>query len=190
VPEKGLSKRERIDSFEQLCLPHLKSAFNLARWLTRNEHDAEDVLQEAYLRGFIFFEGFNGSNARTWILKVVRNSCYTWLQKNRPVEVGTAFDEELHSDRAQEAPVFGRREPSPEESMLSKDTGRRINQALEALPLEFREVFILREFEGLTYKEIAEVSQIALGTVMSRLSRARDQLQRELARHPRDGDQP
>src|SRR5260370_6485877 len=107
VPEKGLSKRERIDSFEQLCLPHLKSAFNLARLLTRNEHDAEDVLQEAYLRGFIFFEGFNGSNARTWILKVVRNSCYTWLQKNRPVEVGTAFDEELHSDRAQEAPVFG-----------------------------------------------------------------------------------
>src|SRR5262249_39461918 len=134
-------KRERVESFEQLMLPHAKSAFNLARWLTGNEHDAEDVLQEAFLRAFTFFDGFKGANPRTWLLAVVRNCCFTWLEKNRPSEVGTVLDDEQRSaDRA----AMGHQPETPEDSAVRKSTARQIDQALEALAAEFREVFILR----------------------------------------------
>jgi RNA polymerase sigma factor (sigma-70 family) len=165
----------QIPNFEQVVLPHLDAAYNLARWLTRNTQDAEDVVQEAYLRAFRFFGGFHGGNARTWLLKIVRNTCYTWLHQNRPQQPTTAFDEELHTDMAQSQ--------SPETLVLRKADRQLLNHALEELPVDFREVLVLLELEGLSYKEIAEVLAIPIGTVMSRLARARHRLRDSLSRH-------
>src|SRR5258708_916989 len=155
-------------------MPHLDAAYNLARWLTRNEHDAEDVVQDAFLRAFRFFAGFHGGNSRSWLLSIVRNTGYTWLQKNRKHEVGTVFDEGMH---AVEDPAS-----NPETLQLKSANQELVRQALEELPVEFREITILREMEGLSYNEIAEVAEIPIGTVMSRLSRARKQLQASLAK--------
>lgn len=156
--------------FEAMVLPHLDAAYNLARWLTRNDRDAEDVVQEAFLRAFKFFGGFRGENGRAWLLGIVRNTCYSWLRQNRKQDLNTPFDEEAHSLELQ-------RQSQPDnnpESILARDDDLRfLNQALEKLPLEFREVIVLRDLEDLSYKEIAEVSAIPLGTVMSRLSRGR-----------------
>ncbi len=151
-------------NFEEGVPPHLGAAFNLARWLTRNDHDAEDVVQEAYLRAFRFFGGFRGRNARCWMLKIVRNTCYTWLQQNRAQEPTAAFEEEIHSR--------DRETPNPETLLLQKADSHLVQRALEELPLNFRELLVLRELEGLSYKEIAEVSGIPMGTVSS-ISRAR-----------------
>ena len=174
---------ERIESFERQVLPHLRAGYNLARWIVRNDHDAEDVMQEAMLRALRFFDGFSGGNARTWLLAVVRNSSYTFLQQNRPRELGTELDEELHAgpDSA------GRTPETPEVVLLRSAEARFLNQAVEALPVEFREAFVLRELEGLSYKEIAELARIPIGTVMSRLSRARRQLQAAVARREAGG---
>ena len=154
-------------------LPHMRAGYNLARWLLRNDQDAEDVTQEAIVRAFRFFDGFNGDNPRAWLLTVVRNSAYTFMQQNRARELGTEFDEVLHSEPASN----GRTSETPEVLVLRSAQQRLLNQAVEALPVEFREVFVLREMEGLSYKEIADVARIPIGTVMSRLSRARRQLQ-------------
>jgi len=165
--------QDRAGSFELLVMPHARAAYNLARWLLRNDHDAEDVVQEAIVRALKSFDGFRGDNARGWLLTVVRNSSYSFLQRNRSRELGTPFDEEIHL------------EPSaitPEVLLLRSGQKRSIDQAVDALPVEFREVFVLRELEGLSYKEIAEVARIPIGTVMSRLSRARRQLQGALGR--------
>ena len=170
-------------AFEQLVLPHLGAGYNLARWLLRNDHDAEDVMQEAISRALRFFDGFSGTNPRAWVLTVVRNSAYTFLQKNRAQELGTEFDEELHT----EADSSGRSPESPEVLLLRSAQQRRLNQAVEALPVEFREVFLLREMEGLSYKEIADLARIPIGTVMSRLSRARRQLQAALGQREQAG---
>jgi RNA polymerase sigma-70 factor (ECF subfamily) len=165
-----LREQNKLSNFEQAVLPHLDAAYNLARWLTRNETDAEDVAQEAYLRAFKFFGGFHGGDSRAWLLTIVRNTCYTWLRKNRAHELTTAFDEELHSVEC----------ANPETLMLASADGQLLKQALEDLPVEFREAVILRELEGLSYKEIASITDVPVGTVMSRLARARQRLLRRL----------
>jgi RNA polymerase sigma factor (sigma-70 family) len=165
----------QLARFEQLVLPHLDAAYNLARWLTRSDHDAEDVVQEAYLRACQFFGGFHGTDARPWLLTIVRNTCYTWLDKNRPRQPVVPFDEDRHGDPGAAA--------DPQALLLRAEDRALVRQAVEELAVEFREVIVLREFEGLSYKEIAGVTGIALGTVMSRLARARDRLQQALAGH-------
>jgi RNA polymerase sigma-70 factor (ECF subfamily) len=171
------SKRAR---FERSVSPHVDAAYNLARWLTRNEHDAEDVVQEAMLRAFMFFDGFRGVNARSWLLKIVRNTCFTWLQVNRPSEITGMAADELEDELP---PLFcSGLADDPETLALRRTTALNLNDALSSLPAPFREVVVLREMEGLSYKEIASVIDSPIGTVMSRLARARAELRRILAR--------
>lgn len=158
--------------FEEAVLPHLDAAYNLARWLTRNDHDAEDVVQEAYCRALKFFHGFRGQDGRPWLLAVVRHACYDWLARNRARELTISFDERWHDE--------GSDALNPEKLFQRRADQQVLRQAVEALPLEFREVIVLRELEGLSYQEIAAVASIPLGTVMSRLARARKQLQERL----------
>src|ERR1700675_2421714 len=155
-------------NFEQAVLPHLDAAYNLARWLMRNQQDAEDVVQEAYLRSFRFFPGFRGGDPRAWLLKIVRNTCYTWLHVNRPLQDPTEFDENLFRPDSCA--------PNPEEALLQNDSDTLVRKALEKLPPNFREVLILRELEGMSYREIADITGMPAGTVMSSLSRARGRL--------------
>jgi RNA polymerase sigma-70 factor (ECF subfamily) len=152
--------------FEHLVLPHVDAAFNLARWLLRRREDAEEVAQEALLRACRFFRGFHGGDARAWLLQIVRNTCYSWLEKNRPRELMVEFDEELHP-----RPVA-----TPESIAIADEDRERLSRALETLPPRFREIVVLRELEGCSYKEIAAITSIPIGTVMSSLSRARRQL--------------
>lgn len=156
-------------------MPHMDAAYNLARWLTRNDHDAQDVVQDAYLRAFRFFDGFHGSEGRAWLLTIVRHTCYSWLEKNRPAEVTTSFDADpAADDRTDFDPgMFAAEGGNPEAIALQNAHRRILNQAIAALPLGFREVLILRELEELSYKEIARVVDVPVGTVMSRLARAR-----------------
>lgn len=161
-----------LPDFDQAVLPHLDAAYNLARWLTRNDQDAQDAVQEAYLRAFRFFPGFRGGNARAWLMKIVRNTCYTCLHANRPLQNAVEFDENL-------APPDSRA-PNPEEVMLQNDTSTLVRKALENLPPNFREVLILREIEGMSYTEIAEITGMPAGTVMSSISRARGRLRHAL----------
>ena len=151
-------------------LPHLDAALNLARWLLRNRADAEDVTQEAMLRAYRFFHQFRGGAVRAWLLQIVRNTCYSWLDKNRPSEMSVEFNEEFHESQA----------AGPEALAAQDDERRRLMFALEALPARWREVIVLRELEGCSYKEIAEITGIPIGTVMSTLSRARERLQKTL----------
>ena len=170
-----------VHRFEELALPHLDAAYNLARWLTRNDHDAHDVVQEAYLRAFKFFAGFHGNNARAWLLAIVRNTCYTWLQQNRGLHVNASLDELLDAGEADASLTAGAPfEDGPENSMLREDDRARVNRALDQLPEEFREVLVLKELEDLSYREIAVIAGIPLGTVMSRLARARKLLYKHL----------
>jgi RNA polymerase sigma factor (sigma-70 family) len=167
-----LGEKDKLARFEQTILPHMDAAYNLARWLTRNEHDAEDMVQEAYLRAFKFFNAFRGVDGRAWLLTIVRNTCYTWLQQNRTKETLTSFDEQIHTV---ESDLW-----NPATLVLRSDNSQVLRQALEELPTEFREVVVLRDLEGLSYKEIADVAEIPLGTVMSRLARARERLKQFL----------
>ncbi len=160
-------------SFEALMLPHLDAAYNLAKWLLRNEQDAQDVVQEAYLRAFKSFSGFHGSNGRAWLLTIVRNTSYTLLKKNRAVDFTTPFDEEIH------APDYD--SVSPATILEQSEDAELIREAMDELPAEFREILVLRHQEDLSYKEIADVAQIPPGTVMSRLARARAKLKERLA---------
>jgi RNA polymerase sigma-70 factor, ECF subfamily len=154
-------------------LPHLDAAHNLARWLLRNEQDAQDVVQEAYLRAFKSFSGFHGSNGRAWLLTIVRNTSYTLLKKNRAVDLTTTFDEEIHA--------LGHDSVSPSTILEQSEDTQLITEAMDKLPAEFREILVLRHQEGLSYKEIADIAQIPPGTVMSRLARARAKLKEYLA---------
>jgi RNA polymerase sigma-70 factor (ECF subfamily) len=158
--------------FEQTVLPHLDAAYNLARWLTRNEQDAQDAVQEAYLRALRFFPGYRGGDARAWLMKIVRNTCYTWLHANGPLKDAAEFDENLFPPDP--------RALNPEQLVLQDDDGALVRKALEELTPNFREVLILREIEGLSYKEIADITGMPAGTVMSSLSRARDRLRQAL----------
>jgi RNA polymerase sigma-70 factor (ECF subfamily) len=160
------------ERFEQVVLPHLDAAYNLARWLIRNPADAEDAVQEACLRALRFFDGFRGGDSRAWLLKIVRNTCYSWLKKNRPTELSDEFDEAVHSSE-----VPGE---NAEAKLVSHANSEHVRKALETLPAGFREVLVLREIEELSYKEISDVTGVPMGTVMSSLSRARQRLREEL----------
>jgi RNA polymerase sigma-70 factor (ECF subfamily) len=169
----------QLARFEQVVLPHLDSAYNLARWLTGNEHDAEDVVQDAYLRAVKFFGSFRGGDARPWLITIVRRVCYDWLGRNRAHQPLTVFDEELHSGQGAGL--------DPAQLVLRQENQELLRQALTELPVEFREVLVLRELEGLSYKEIAAVTNLPPGTIMSRLARARERLRDCLVKHLREG---
>jgi len=171
--EQNHAQKAELTSFEDVMLPHLDAAHNLAKWLLRNEQDAQDVVQEAYLRAFKSFGGFHGSNGRAWLLTIVRNTSYTLLKKNQAVDLTTTFDEELHAS--------GQESVSPETILERSEDAALIREAMDKLPADFREILTLRHQEGLSYKEIADVAQIPPGTVMSRLARARAKLREYLA---------
>jgi RNA polymerase sigma-70 factor (ECF subfamily) len=175
VKKREESQAEKDDSisFEAMMLPHLDAAHNLAKWLLRNEQDAQDVVQEAFLRAFKSFGGFHGSNGAAWLLTIVRNTSYTLLKKNQAVDFTTLFDEEIH--------VAGHESVSPPTILEHSEDAEMIREAMDELPVEFREILTLRHQEGLSYKEIADIAQIAPGTVMSRLARARAKLKENLA---------
>jgi RNA polymerase sigma factor (sigma-70 family) len=176
VPQREVRLQSgELGRFEALVLPHLNAAYTLARHLTRDPVEAQDVVQDAYLRALKYFDGFRGADAgagRAWLLAIVRNTAYTWRRQRRPEASSTEFDERLHSESVADA--------HPETKLLRTATRDRLTYELEALPPEFRETIILREIQGLSYKEIADVTGVPVGTVMSRLSRARDRLQRAL----------
>jgi RNA polymerase sigma-70 factor, ECF subfamily len=162
TPSPGLA------DFERRIMPHLDAAYSLARFLVHNDQDAEDVVQEACLRAFRFYESFRGENSRAWFLKIVRNTSFTALQRARTNEADVVFDEELHSPEDAQSDVGGQ---------LDRELDRQtVRAAIEELPAEFREVITLRELEDCSYKEIADIANIPVGTVMSRLARARRQL--------------
>ena len=169
TPLQGADERER---FEQSLLPHLDAAYNLARWLTRDDHDAEDLVQAAYLRALKFFGGYRGANSRAWLLTIVRNTCYTWLERKRARGPEMTLDEEIHGVESNAM--------DPENRVLREEDKQLVRRAVEELPVELREVVVLRELEELSYKEIAAVVGIPIGTVMSRLARARERLRERL----------
>lgn len=172
VTDPALTRR-----FEALALPHLDAAYNLARWLTGNDEDAKDVVQEAILRALRYFGGFRGDNARPWLLQIVRHTCFAWMKRNRPAGVVPLGDEDEEGDEAWH-------EPSTDEPFMAivrGDERAQVNQALATLPVTFREVLVLRELEDLSYREIAAIAQVPVGTVMSRLARARSRMRAALA---------
>jgi RNA polymerase sigma-70 factor, ECF subfamily len=174
--------RERLDvlegedraRFEAIVLPHLDAAFNLARWLLRSRADAEDVAQDAVLRAYRAFGTYRAGNARAWLLQIVRNTCFTWLQQNRREENFTEFDETTMPQESE----------NPEALAIAGSNREHLARALEALPASFREILVLRELEGCSYKEIAEITSRPIGTVMSALARARQQLRQSLTQPP------
>jgi RNA polymerase sigma-70 factor (ECF subfamily) len=164
-----------LERFEVVVLPHLSAAYTLARYLTRNDHDAEDIVQDAYLRALKHFSGFRGeagTSARAWLLAIVRNTAYSSRRRHRPEDRATEFDETQHSDAVAD--------DHPEAALLRRAAKDSLRGALDRLAPEFREVIVLRELEGLSYKEISDVAGVPVGTVMSRLSRARARLQEAL----------
>ena len=167
----------RTARFEAVVLSHLDAAYNLARWLTGDEQDARDVVQDACLRAFRAFDGFYGSDGRPWLLTIVRHTCYTWLRKNRPLTLMTPFEEEIH-----DAPPAAPADQDPGALLSANEDAERLQRAMAALPVEFREVILLRHQEGLSYKQIAAIADLPPGTVMSRLARARARLREDLAR--------
>ncbi len=169
--------------FEREVLPHLDAAYNLARWLLRDGTDAEDVVQEACLRAYTYFDGFRGGNAKAWLLKIVRNSCYSWFKDNPKGESMTPDDEgRLAPEHERALNAAGPCDLSPEARLLAAADQAVLQEGLNALPANYREVLVLREIEELSYKEISEIADIPIGTVMSRLARARELLQSSLAR--------
>ena len=170
-----MQKQNKLASFEEAVLPHVNAAYNLAHWLTRNDTDAEDVVQESYLRAFKFFGGFRGEDGRSWLLAIVRNTCYTWMQRNRSPELMVPVDDEL--------PELESADLSPEALLIQKADTLMVRRALEELPVEFREVLVLRELEEMSYRDIASITDLPLGTVMSRLARGRKRLQLALTNH-------
>lgn len=171
----ALAMDEPMDTgaaFERDVMRHLDAAYNLARWLARNDQDAEDVVQEAVLRAFRFFSGFRGGDARVWLLAIVRNTFYTLRAQAPGAGTVTEFDEALHG---------GTDDDDPQALLLRAIDAQGLREALDRLPEEFREVLVLRELEECSYKEIASITQLKIGTVMSRLARARARLERELS---------
>jgi RNA polymerase sigma-70 factor (ECF subfamily) len=164
--------RRRRDRFERIVLPHLDAAYSLARWLTRNDADAGDVVQEAFLRAFRYFDSYRGGDAKSWLLKIVRHACYQWLARNRPADI-TSLDAKVEfSGEVVIASI------DAEALLESRSDLRRLDQLIEALPVPLREAIVLRELHELGYGKIAEVTRVPIGTVMSRLYRARRQLRR------------
>jgi RNA polymerase sigma-70 factor (ECF subfamily) len=170
-----LSEASKVERFEAIALPHLGAAYSLARWLVHNEHDAEDLVQDAYLRALKFFSGYYGGDSRAWLLTIVRNTCYTWLQRNRAQPLTEPIDDQLEEE-------LGLDFADPEALLLQRVDSQMVRDALRELPVEFREVVVLRELEALSYKEIAAIVDIPIGTVMSRLKRGRTRLSALLAK--------
>jgi RNA polymerase sigma-70 factor (ECF subfamily) len=164
-----MDEASKLALFEHTIVPHLNDAHNLARWLTRNQQDAEDVVQEAYLRAFRFFDGFHGGDGRAWLLAVVRNTCISWMGRRTGAEsTSVEFDEHVHraADEAESA----------EQVLIRNSKIESLRACVETLPVEYREVIVMRELQELSYREISEVAGIPIGTVMSRLSRGRMRL--------------
>ena len=167
-----VEEKHKLARFEEGMMPHMNAAYNLARWLAGNHEDAQDVVQDAYLRAFKFFETFRGGSSRSWLLRIVRNAFYDSLRRK-------------HSEESSEAPQAQAERlpdpsPAPDAALLQKADGEMLRQSIAALPVEYREVLVMREFENCSYKEIADVAGVPLGTVMSRLARAREQLRAHL----------
>ncbi|HEV2751607.1 MAG TPA: sigma-70 family RNA polymerase sigma factor [Gemmatimonadales bacterium] len=164
-----------LERFEAVVLPHLDAAYTLARYLMRDDHDAQDVVQDAYLRAVKYFGGFRGEGpgaGRPWLLTIVRNTANTWRQRHRADALATEFDEERHSEMVAD--------DHPEATAVAQSERATLRRAIDDLPPEFREVIVLRELEGMSYKEISDVAGVPVGTVMSRLSRARRRLEEAL----------
>jgi RNA polymerase sigma factor (sigma-70 family) len=172
-----MSDHEQARRFEAAVAPHLDAAYNLARWLARQPHDADDVVQEAYLRAFRYFGAFRGGDARAWLLAIVRNTFYTWVEQRRHRRAEVEYDEATAGIQAMESSgdeaLHG---TDPAKLLLRAADQQMVESALLRLPAEYREILVLRELEELSYKEIAEIVGVPMGTVMSRLSRARTQL--------------
>lgn len=168
VNRATLRKNVKIEIFEETVLPHLNAAYNLARWLLRNDQDAQDAVQEASLRAYRFFEGYKGGDAKAWLLVIVRNTCLTWRQRSRRDMGNVLFDELTHSASVET--------PNAEDRMVDADRMVALRNCIESLPADQREVLVLREFEEMSYKQIAETASLPVGTVMSRLARARQRL--------------
>jgi RNA polymerase sigma factor (sigma-70 family) len=168
-----LDAQSRSEQFERILQPHLDAAYNFARWLTRDERNAEDVVQEACLRAFKSLESFHGDTGRAWLLAIVRNTYYTWYAKNKAEGVSVPFDEESMIAGGHHSVDLESSLGSIDRILEQRDARRLVNAALDRLPEEFREVIVLRELEDLSYKEIAAIARVPIGTVMSRLARAR-----------------
>jgi RNA polymerase sigma factor (sigma-70 family) len=163
-----LLKHDELTAFNEAVLPHLDAAYNLARWLTRNDPDAQDVVQEASLRAFKYWKGFSGRDCRSWLLAIVRNTFYSWVrQRSAQPELTETGEIDDVDDSV----------PNPENLLLRNASRDMLKAALDDLPAEFREAIVLREMEGMSYKEIADIASVPIGTVMSRLARARKRLQ-------------
>ena len=167
-----IAERRRRSRFESVVLPHLDAAYALARWLTRNDADAADVVQEAVLRAFRYFDTYREGDAKSWILRIVRRTCYSWLERNRPADVVPLEDEAVLDESVTIAAG------NTEALLQNRSDLRRLDVLIEALPAPLREVIVLRELNELGYREIAEITSVPIGTVMSRLHRARSALRR------------
>jgi RNA polymerase sigma-70 factor (ECF subfamily) len=168
VKKSAITPESRLQLFEEMILPHLNAAYNLARWLTRNEHDAQDMVQEAYLRAFRFFDSYRGGDGKSWLLEVVRNTCFTFHRREKR-NVSVVFDDATHTPSVNT--------PNAEESLVEADNRTILQNCIEGLPEAFREVLVMRELEEMSYRQIADVAGLPPGTVMSRLSRARKRLE-------------
>lgn len=175
------TENTRRQRFETMLLPHLSAAYNLARWLVHRDADAQDIVQESFLRAYRYFESFHGGSERAWLLGIVRNTCYDLFEQQRQRDLHTAFDEDLHGHLQTHGQAAT---GNPETLLTQRDDVKQLNLALSKLPLEFREVVVLRDLEELSYKEIAVLIGIPLGTVMSRLARGRKQLATHLQPQP------
>jgi len=163
-----MDETAKLALFEKAIVPHLNAAYNFARWLTRNQHEAEDLVQEAYLRAFRLFDGFHGGDGRAWLLAVVRNTGLTWLRRKSRDASSVEFDEQVHG-------TAGRQE-NLEERLVKDARIESLRTCVESLPAEYREVIVMRELEELSYREISAAAGVPIGTVMSRLSRGRTRL--------------
>jgi RNA polymerase sigma factor (sigma-70 family) len=169
VNNSEINSESRLRLFEEIILPHLNAAYNLARWLTRNEHDAQDVVQEAYLRAFRFFDSYKGGDGKSWLLEIVRNTCFTWRRREKRNLTTVVFDEAAHTSSAHP--------PNQEEALVEAANRTILQNCIERLPEGFREVLVMRDLEEMSYRQIAEVAGLPAGTVMSRLSRARKRIE-------------
>jgi RNA polymerase sigma-70 factor, ECF subfamily len=170
-----IAERRHRSRFESVVLPHLDAAYALARWLTRNDADAADVVQEAVLRAFRYFDTYREGDAKSWMLRIVRRTCYTWLERNRPADLLPLEDEEGLDEGVSSAPAAT---ANVEAMLQTRSDLRRLDVLIETLPAPLREVIVLRELNELGYREIAEITGVPIGTVMSRLHRARSALRR------------
>ncbi len=194
--EPALPKDDQRRRFELLALPHLDAAYNLARWLTGSVADAEDVVQEAYLRAYRFFDTFRGDNIRVWLLTIVRNAFHTWVKENRSPRLGFVAELPEPDSAEDERILWGSPQADPETLLLRDIDHATVGRLMQRLPAAYREILLLREVEELSYRDIADITGTPVGTVMSRLSRAREALRRlwygeaakeALAKEARDG---